>query len=72
MEYECRKLQNNNRIERSREIGLGRFNASLRTDGTECTVPATCATLVSVTRLFNVLLELGPVVPDHAVLPDSR
>ena len=53
-------------------MGLGRFNASLRRDGTECTVPATCVTLVAVTRLFNVLLELGLVVPDHAVVPGSR
>ena len=72
VEYECGKLQNNNRIGRSREIGLDRFNDSLRRDGTECTVPAACATLVAVTRLFNVLLELGPVIPDHAVLPGSR
>ena len=53
-------------------MGLDRFNDSLRRDGTECTVPATCATLVAVTRLFNVLLEPGPVVSDHAVLPDSQ
>ena len=71
-EYEDRKLENNNRMQRFREIGLGRFNASLRRDGTECMVLATCAILVAVTRLFNVLLELGPVVPDHAVLPGSR
>ena len=53
-------------------MGLGRFNASLRRDGTECTVPATCATLVAVTRLFNILLDLGLVVPDHAVVPGSQ
>ena len=35
-------------------------------------VPATCATLVAVTRLFNILLDLGLVVPDHAVVPGSR
>ena len=53
-------------------MGLGRFNASLRRDGTDWKVPATCAALVAVTRLFNVLLELGRVVPDYAVLPGSR
>ena len=69
---QARKLPNRLSMQHSRDIGLGRFNASLRRDGTDWKVPATCATLVAVTRLFNVLLELELVVPDHAVLPSSR
>ena len=50
-------------------MGLGRFNASLRRDGTDWTVPAICATLGAVNRLFNILVSLRLVIPDHAVLP---